>query len=40
MCALVNDLDGLAGLDNGIVPEAVPAHDVVDFNLVFAGYGP
>ena len=40
MCGLVNDLDGLAGMDNGVVPEAVPALDVVDLDLVFAGYGP
>ena len=36
----MNDLDGLPGLDNGIVPEAVPALDLVDLDLVFAGYSP
>jgi hypothetical protein len=36
----LNDLDGLAGLDNGVVAEAVPTLDVVDPDLVFAGYGP
>ena len=40
MLNLQIDLDGLARLDDGIAAEVVPAHQVVDLDLVAFGNTP